>query len=382
MNITIVASKFLPALGGVEIAVWNLAKEWKRQGHSVQIITNRFSRNLPQREVIDGVGVYRFFYVWGLPPMSVLPILKFLVQVILIPLTFGGTWLLFRRHKTHVVNLHFVGGPAPYVYLLSYLFRCKYVVSLHGDDVEADPFRSRVRMVLLENLLKRADLVTINSKYLEQRVTTLVSGVREKLAAIGNGVDIEEIGRIPAYTHRRPYVLGLGRLVHKKGMDVLVQAFALLSERVKDLDLIIGGHGPEEEKIRILARELRIPDRVVLWGETSRFHSIALIKGAEVLVVPSRREPFGIIVLEGAVSGKPVVATRVGGIPELAQMLPNVELVEPQDPVALKEKIEQVMERKNYYLQSERLKETARVLSRRYSWRGIALSLSKMMLSP
>jgi glycosyltransferase involved in cell wall biosynthesis len=379
MNITIVASKYLPALGGVEIAVQNLAKEWTKQGHNVQIITNRFSRMLPQSEVIDGARVYRFFFVWGLPKPSCLSILKFMVQLMLIPHALIATYWLLRRQKAEAVNLHFVGGPAPYIYLLSFVYPCKYVISLHGEDVEGDPFLSRLRMALFANLLKRIHLITSNSRYLGQKAAELVPDIKHKLVIIGNGVDVREIERTAPYVHNRPYILGMGRLVHKKGMDLLIRAFAKLPRRLPPLDLIIGGDGPESKKIQELVRELGVADRTVFWNGASRKESIALIKGAEAVVVPSRKEAFGIVVLEGVAAGKPVIAARVGGIPELAEILPDVELVEPDNPGVLEKEISRVLRERKSLAGDCRLQEKREPLLAVYSWPQIASDLAKKM---
>ncbi|HEY5653745.1 MAG TPA: glycosyltransferase, partial [Pontiella sp.] len=118
-----------------------------------------------------------------------------------------------------------------------------------------------------------------------------------------------DVARSP---ERRPVrLLSYGRCVHKKGFDVLLRAFRKLLDDGVDAELIIGGSGPEVDRLQTLADELGISDKVQLgvWiDDVSEALDLA-----DIFVLPSRDEPFGIVMLEAMARGLPIVTTRTQG---------------------------------------------------------------------
>ena len=121
---------------------------------------------------------------------------------------------------------------------------------------------------------------------------------------------------LPVDTARLPEgrplrLLSYGRYVHKKGFDVLLRALNVLVDSGVDAQLTIGGSGPEAETLALLAEELGVSDRVVL-GVWIDDVAIALDQ-SDVFMLPSRDEPFGIVMLEAMARGLPIVTTRTQG---------------------------------------------------------------------
>ncbi|TYT73170.1 glycosyltransferase family 4 protein [Desulfobotulus mexicanus] len=112
-------------------------------------------------------------------------------------------------------------------------------------------------------------------------------------------------------------LVAFGRFVHKKGFDLLVRAVALLGQQGFDLELLLGGDGPERERLRQLVHDLSIEDRVHFsgWVEDVEF----FLQKAPFFILPSRDEPFGIVVLEAMASGNCIIATRTHGPNEVLQ---------------------------------------------------------------
>jgi glycosyltransferase involved in cell wall biosynthesis len=106
-------------------------------------------------------------------------------------------------------------------------------------------------------------------------------------------------------------LLSYGRYVHKKGFDVLLRALKELVESGVDARLVIGGSGPEQESLSLLAKELGLADRVSL-GVWIDDVTVALDQ-SDLFVLPSRDEPFGIVMLEAMARGLPIVTTRTQG---------------------------------------------------------------------
>lgn len=143
-------------------------------------------------------------------------------------------------------------------------------------------------------------------------------------------VDLEEAFGIPSGA---PVVCCVGRLIEIKGQDLLIKAVAQLSAEFPSLHLLLVGDGKERKALENLAGECGVLDRVVFagWRKDAR----ELTGSASVLAVPSRDEPFGRVVVEGMVAGVPVVAARVGGIPEILTDGVDGLLIESDDPDAL-----------------------------------------------
>ena len=138
---------------------------------------------------------------------------------------------------------------------------------------------------------------------------------------IYNGVAVDEFSEshVPPHQRSRPYVLALGRWVPQKGFDVLLRAFAFAAQcdNVFDHDLVLAGDGPERGALLAIVAEGHSEDRVHLFGMASRDEVVSLFKGCSYFALPSRYEPLGIVNLEAMAAGKAIVATRVGGVPEL-----------------------------------------------------------------
>jgi glycosyltransferase involved in cell wall biosynthesis len=121
----------------------------------------------------------------------------------------------------------------------------------------------------------------------------------------------------------------------KKALDVLITAFAEISGAYQGLRLLMVGDGPLRRQHEEQARSLSLDQRVVFLGEKGRSDVARLLHGCSIFVLPSRAEPFGMVVTEALACRKPVVASAVGGIPEIIEDGRSGVLVEPDNPSAL-----------------------------------------------
>jgi glycogen(starch) synthase len=132
-------------------------------------------------------------------------------------------------------------------------------------------------------------------------------------------------------------LLCLGRLSPEKGFDVAVTAFASLVNRFPNARLVIVGEGPERTKLECQIRKLGLTHRVELAGEVAPEEVPGLLNTVTMVLLPSRQESFGLVALEAALMARPVVATRVGGLPEVVLHEQTGLLVENENSGALAE---------------------------------------------
>jgi glycosyltransferase involved in cell wall biosynthesis/SAM-dependent methyltransferase len=339
MRVLLIPASYEPVRGGLQTVARTLARSLTARGHEVRVITNRYPRKLAAHEVLDDVPVSRWQFL--IPRSSHLLKVRFdlfLGGLFYLPLTLGRMIFLLLSERPDVVNLHFVGAAAPFVLLARRFLRFRLVVSLHGDDVEGLAQRGRFDLWVFGELLGRADVVTACSRYLLDRAMQIEPAARQKGRVIYNGMD--QPAEVPTIVLRES-LLAAGRMVPKKGFDVLLRAFARGKQR-STLTLI--GDGPEREKLEKLARELGLNGEIKFSGGRDQTQTVAEMGLASVVVIPSLQEPFGLVALEAMSLGKPIVASDVGGLAEVLEGA-DALLVEPGDPAALAQAIETALDR-------------------------------------
>ncbi|WP_099209487.1 glycosyltransferase family 4 protein [Thermococcus henrietii] len=142
------------------------------------------------------------------------------------------------------------------------------------------------------------------------RLDLLNAGLRKSVYLVPNGIDIALIRSVKPSPLEFDFLF-VGRLIPEKGVDFLLRALALLREEFPDFKAIIAGDGPERRKLELLARELGIGDNVTFTGFLKDYRDvIALMKASRVFAFPSRREGFGMVVVEAMASGVPVVTVE------------------------------------------------------------------------
>lgn len=163
----------------------------------------------------------------------------------------------------------------------------------------------------------------------------------ERIRVIPNGVpesafdvpDRAEARRRLRIVHRGPLVAAAGRLAREKGFATLVAAGARLTVDIPDLRVVIAGAGPERDALAAMATSLRISSHIDLCGALNEVAT--LFAAADLVVAPSLSEGQGLVALEAMAAGRPVVASRVGGLVETVQEGETGLLTPPGDAEAL-----------------------------------------------
>ncbi|TPG05990.1 glycosyltransferase family 4 protein [Rhodanobacter glycinis] len=209
------------------------------------------------------------------------------------------------------------------------------VVTARGTDVTWIPRYGRCRRQIQRAAESAAAIVTV-SQALKDTLATL--GVNPgKMTVLRNGVDLERFGPRDRTAIRArlglqgPVWLTVGNLIELKGVDIAIEALA----QVPDNTLLIAGAGPEEHKLRRLVERLGLVARVRFLGEVPQAELCSYYNAADALVLASSREGMPNVVLEAMACGTPVVATPVGGVPELITAPEAGELMRERSPKAL-----------------------------------------------
>ncbi len=248
----------------------------------------------------------------------------------------GELMRVVRRESIDCVAVSHVLPVGYAALLVRWLLHRPYVVFVHGLDVLRAQ-KSLWKRWWLSLILKNAGQVIANSEYTRSLVTrlsvpdgrsTVITPCLEKLP--------------PAVeTKRRHTLLTLGRLVARKNHRAVIEALAELVERFPDVQYVIAGDGPERERLAEQVRKLHLESRVVFRGVVSDEERVQLFQECDIFVLPvislgDDVEGFGMVFLEAASFGKPVVAGRGGGVGEAVLDGATGILVDPQKPDALR----------------------------------------------
>lgn len=225
-----------------------------------------------------------------------------------------------RKRDIATVNVHF---PTLNVYPLALLkrsgaWRGRLVLSFHGSDVgEIIPDSPRWRTIA-----EQTDAITACSAALARRIDEL-GLFRQAVQVVHNGIDCERFQKQsdtsqPPVTG--PYLLNVGNYVPRKAQDILLRAFVLVASKYPELKVVcVGGtdNGIWLGQLKALAESMNLQDQIVLLENQPQSRVASLMRGATCLVHTAHSEPFGLVLIEAGACGAPIIATRVGGIPEI-----------------------------------------------------------------
>ena len=219
---------------------------------------------------------------------------------------------------------------------------------------------------------RESDGVISVSSALADRAISLGANARS-VHVIPNGIDPSEIGwhtsmnaSSTASVGRPLKLFSVGRLAPEKAVDVLLQAFALLPRGEFILDIV--GDGQQKADLIALSRKLNLEPFVIFHGSKPRSELGSFYRDADLVCLPSLSEAQPVVTLEALVAGKPMVASRVGGVPDSVKDGFNGRLVKPNDP---RELAEAVLELANNPAIREQMGLNARLRLEEFSWSKI-----------
>lgn len=380
MHILLVNYEYPPIGGGAGNATAHTALELSRD-HDVTVLTARYA-NLPHLEVHGRLRILRVPARRRRADRSnVVEMLSFMAGAI------GSLGRVRRQFGLPDVCIAYFGIPGgPVARWLQMTRGVPYLVSLRGGDVPGFEWPKLRRKHALtqgwiRRIWRRAAAVVANSNGLRDLAVKAADG--HPVHVIPNGVDAERFHPNPpppvdaASAHLR--LVFSGRLVHQKGLDLLLPALAGLPADAPDWRLTLIGDGPERPALEHLAARLGLTPRVHFHGWTDRSAMPGVLRDADLYVFPSRDEGMPNTVLEAMASGLPVLTTRIPGCDELVLPGETGWLAAPEDVAALTAALQEALadrDRLRRFGQAGR----QRVLDH-YSWRAVADAYVALILA-
>lgn len=259
-----------------------------------------------------------------------------------LPYTLFMLFKLFKQHNIKVINPHYPNLTSLYFALFKYLrLKACFIVSFHGTDL-ADIEKSPDTFPVWKFILKRANQVVSCSKGMSMALNAVFSSVISKSVFVHNGLSVNFFQQPKKDCHQssvvlqKNYILSVGTFEYQKGQDILISAFSLIAAQFDDVDLVLVGRTAEALTVyKQQVVQLNLLDRVHFYENVQPTQIASFYKNAKLYVSASKKESFGLVMLEAAAFYVPVIATRTIGACEIIEDNVDGKLVDIDDTGAI-----------------------------------------------
>lgn len=241
------------------------------------------------------------------------------------------------RHPVDTMHAHFASSAARAANYVHRLIDLPYSITAHAKDI----FHQEVKADSLREKIRAARFVVTVSDFNLAYLQALMGDTPSDIRRLYNGIDLTRFRPDPAVIREPNRILGVGRLVEKKGFDHLIHACSILKTRGLDFRCEIIGKGALWEPLEALIHSLDVADKVKLAGPQPQDGVLEAYKRSAIFALPcvigsdGNRDGLPTVLLEAMATGLPAVSTNLTGVPEIIDHGENGLLVEPGDPVAL-----------------------------------------------
>jgi len=334
LKICFVTPNYLPAVGGTEVAIHEIGKRLVEKGYDITLITRVFGVS-DVSEHTDGIEIYRFAGKSGKIGFIItqLKILKKIKEL-------DKTKNFDILHQFHVFAL---GGASVFA---QKILKKPLVTSLMGGDTY-NPFKNPIAKIFnpyMSWIMNNSDVVTSPCNELIHHAKN--QGLKKDAVVIPHGVDLDDfnpnkyskdiIHKNFGILNDETMVLSLQRLHKLKSVEYLINAIPGVTKKSPNVKFIIVGEGPQKKELEELVKKGDIEDNVIFTGFVPHGEKLLLLlSSCDIFAFHSNYESFGIVLVEAMASGKPVISTDVGAIPEIVDDGKTGIIVPPRDPKAL-----------------------------------------------
>jgi glycosyltransferase involved in cell wall biosynthesis len=364
--------------GGAEGVAQHLAVNMSQRNHKITVFTTSINHK-DSIERYENMGIHRYGadFKIGNANMSFTLLYK--------PL----------KHDIDIVHAHAGNPPAPIAaYRYAEKKRKPFVLTYHGDGQENwGSFIRRISIsfynkYFLDKILSYADVIISPSEYYIDE-SRFLGKYRDKIIVIPNGINMEDFDvsyskeecrkRLGLPTDKN-IILFLSALYSFKGPHILIKAMPKIVKEVPDAKLVFVGSGGMREELEGLCKKIGVKKYVKFAGFVEESLKPLYYRAADVFCLPStmKHEIFGIVNLEAMACGLPIVASKIGGVPDVVKDGENGLLVAPKDSEAFTDAIIYLLENEDV---RERMGKNGRKKAEGYSWERIAEETEEVYLS-
>ena len=336
--------------------------------------------DIPEKDIIDSIPVYypRYFrfpgrWFHGLSCFSQYFGIKTIVHEII------------KEFKPCILHAHASTAIGYVGLILKKKYDLPLICTLRGSDINLYPFYGRMSMYLTKKLIKEADQLLSVSNALKMAANQIAKSPNE-IRVVYNGCDlivfnknknhaVEERNRFGIPINDMVLIF-VGSVTRSKGIFELINAFIKLNNNNSKLHLMIIGGGSALSEIKEIIHANNIETRVHIFSNQPHDKISIFLNAADILVLPSYAEGLPNVILEAMACGLPVIASKVGGIPEAIEEGISGILVEKQDVDTLTKAIEKLIEDKHL---SEQMGANGRkIVEEKFTWNRNAENLMRI----
>ena len=356
-KILIFSIAYCPFVGGAEVAVKEITD--RVRNFSFDMVTLNLGKKLPKFEKIGNVGVHR---IGG--GKLLFPILAFIKAR--------------RLHRKNGYDLiwSIMANRAGFaaMFFKHNFSQIPFVLTLQeGDPIEETERKVKYIYPLFRKIFTLADHVTAISSYLANWAKEMRASF---VIIVPNGVDLDKfkISNIrPQNLGGEKIIITTSRLVPKNGIADLISAIKYLPDSIK---LWIIGTGPLEENLKSRISNLKLEDRVKMFGFMEHAEIIEHLRQADVFVRPSLSEGLGNSFLEAMALGVPIIGTNAGGIPDFLRDGETGLFCKTKNPRDIAEKVQKMLE--DDTLRGRVVNNARMLIEETYDWREIAKNMGEI----
>jgi glycosyltransferase involved in cell wall biosynthesis len=345
VNILVICHEYPPVGGGAGVGASDIAAELSKK-HSVDVITAGYDR-LPAREQTGSLTVHR---IWTAGRVNVEANKKAGASLAFASFVAGAAakaLLLNRKKHFEVVHSHFCIPAGLSGMIISALTGMPHITTIIEADIFdprtqcIEPYRNPLIVTAIRKVISAAAGVISISSYVS-RAAERFYGIAREITVIYHGLPGAE-----APTARQPgngngcSIVAIGRLVPRKGYDVLLSAMALIKDKGARLTII--GDGPERGRLEAMSRDLGIAQLVMFAGPVTAAEKERILAGSDVFALATLHEGQGIVFAEAMRYGLPIVTTNEGGQTDFLQNGVNALLVPPGNVRAMAEALSEII---------------------------------------
>jgi glycosyltransferase involved in cell wall biosynthesis len=355
MKVAILVGLFPPKwLAGTEIATYYLADHLAQRGHEVHVITSH-DADLPCLSEESGFYVHRI--AW--PEIRFLGIVTFWARIC----------LRIRRIKPDIVHAQSFSIAVPAI-ISKGILHIPYVVWGQGTDVYLP---ERFTRITSKPILRNADAALALTEDMKQKMQRIYD---REVSIVPNGINLErfKISSGGTTESNTKTILFVGRLHPVKGVQYLIEAMTIVHQEMPDAKLVIVGDGKERPRLEELAERLDLNSCIQFVGQVPQERIPEAMHQADVFALSSLSEGFPVVLLEAMAAKLPIVATNVGGLPNIVEERVNGYLVSAKSP-------DEIADRILILLQNDELRERISANNRDkaelFAWSKIAVKVEK-----